>query len=126
MKAFVASMIVLAAMVVGGICGDMYLSKVAEEMSSYVFMLEQATFDEDFDKAKALYEVLDAYWQKNALPLAALVDHTHIGEASKSLREIEAAIKSREGIEILLASARAKEVMKFVAENEHFYPANIL
>ncbi len=126
MKAFVISMVILAVMVAGGIGCDLYLTSVAENISVYADELEKAAEQEDYDMVAEAYTKLDDYWQKNSLQLSALVDHTYMGEVSKSLCEIEAGIKSGEQVEIMLAGSRVNQIIKNLADNEHFYPGNIL
>lgn len=125
MRAFVASMIVFALMLAGGIVSDIYLYSVADSVSRYADAAQNAAVAENYSELSAVCAELDSYWEANSFPLAVLIDHTHTGEVSRSLAELKTAVEACDLQESSLALARVRQTVQNTAENEHFYLKNI-
>ncbi len=125
MKIFLASLLILALTVSGGIWADFYLNSVAEDVEKYCDKISQ-TQEESDEAYEKTYNELNEYWQKKKRMLSVIIDHVHIGEIDKSLSEMEAAIDAREYGEMFLSLARVKTTIETVAQNEHFHLSSIL
>ena len=125
MKIFLASLLILALTVSGGIWADFYLNSVAEDVEKYCDKISQ-TQEESDEFYENTYNELNEYWQKKKKTLSVIIDHVHIGEVDKSLSEMEVSIDNREYKEMFLALARVKTVIETVAQNEHFHLNSIL
>ena len=119
-----ASILILALTVSGGIWADFYLNSVAKDIEKYCQTFSQ-TEEESGEVHKKIYNEMNEYWQKKKRTLSAIIDHSHIGEIDKSLSEMEAAIDEQEYGEMFLSLARVKTTIKTVALNEHFQFSNI-
>lgn len=126
MKVFIASLLILALLIAGGIAADIYLCSIADDMSGFADMVDSAAFGGNFDGIREAYTQMMQYWDKNEKFLSALIDHSHTVEVGKALKELEVSLKAQEEMEILLANAKVRTEVESISNDEHFHLKNIL